>query len=573
MHSSSQIIPVQYHLETRDDMFRLWSLGVVQMQKAFQHTASILLRELLRRCFGYKVDWRRLFLLMTVLAVSGIISQILVLSYLSHNWFLSRETDSSYRSLSSIIQSNKFIKEARRQQIQLILPNPFLLPKSSNKLVQSVSVEPDKVEAEQINYSINGSVKDKKHADTTKITTSSPSDGLVPSHNRRQIRLLPPNEVLVYAKKEVDHAPSVSEVPDLYAPLFRNISVFKRSYELMEAILKVYIYPDGTRPIFHKSSLKGIYASEGWFMKLMEENKQFLTKDPEKAHLFYLPYSARQMALDLYVPGSHDLKPLSIFLRDYVNKIAAKYPFWNRTHGSDHFLVACHDWGPYIVSGHKELHRNTIKALCNADLSERIFIAGRDVSLPETTIRAPKKPLRYLGGNRVSLRPILAFFAGGMHGRVRPTLLKYWGADVDAEMKIYKRLPLRVARKMNYIQHMKSSKYCICPMGFEVNSPRIVEAIYYECVPVIIADNFVLPFSEVLDWSVFSVVVAEKDIPNLKDILLSIPMSKYLTMQNNVKMVQKHFLWNPRPIRYDIFHMILHSIWFNKLNQIQTSEI
>lgn len=375
------------------------------------------------------------------------------------------------------------------------------------------------------------------------------------------------------AKKEIDRAPSVNEDPDIYAPIFRNISVFKRSYELMEMILKVYIYRDGSRPIFHKPPLKGIYASEGWFMKLMEENKQFVTKDPEKAHLFYLPYSARQMGLTLYVPGSHDLKPLSIFLRDYVNKIAAKYPFWNRTQGSDHFLVACHDWGPYTVTGHEELKRNTIKALCNADLSEGVFVAGRDVSLPETTIRAPRRPLRYLGGNRVSLRPILAFFAGSMHGRVRPTLLTYWGGGKDEDMKIYKRLPLRVSQRMTYIQHMKSSKYCVCPMGFEVNSPRIVEAIYYECVPVIIADNFVLPFSEVLDWSAFSVVVAEKDIPRLKEILLSIPLRKYLTMQNNVKMVQKHFLWNPRPIRYDLFHMILHSIWFNKLNQTQPSQI
>lgn len=116
--------------------------------------------------------------------------------------------------------------------------------------------------------------------------------------------------------------------------------------------LKVYIYRDGSRPIFHKPPLKGIYASEGWFMKLMEENKQFVTRDPEKAHLFYLPYSARQMGLALYVAGSHDLKPLSNFLRDYVNMIAAKYPFWNRTHGSDHFLVACHDWvwGLYLFS-------------------------------------------------------------------------------------------------------------------------------------------------------------------------------------------------------------------------------
>lgn len=32
------------------------------------------------------------------------------------------------------------------------------------------------------------------------------------------------------AKKEIDHAPLVNEDPNLHAPLFRNISVFKRYF-------------------------------------------------------------------------------------------------------------------------------------------------------------------------------------------------------------------------------------------------------------------------------------------------------------------------------------------------------
>lgn len=194
------------------------------------------------------------------------------------------------------------------------------------------------------------------------------------------------------------------------------------------------------------------------------------------------------------------------------------------------------------------------------------------MSLPETNIRNPRRPLRDIGGNPVSQRSILAFFAGNMHGRVRPVLLKYWGGK-DEDMKIYGPLPNRVAKKMSYAQHMKSSKFCICPMGFEVNSPRIVEAIYYECVPVIIADHFVPPFDEVLDWSAFSVIVAENDIPNLKDILLGIPLRKYISMQTNVKRLQKHFMWHARPVKYDLFHMILHSIWFNRLNQIEAPPV
>ncbi|XP_051223232.1 probable glycosyltransferase At3g07620 isoform X2 [Lolium perenne] len=392
-------------------------------------------------------------------------------------------------------------------------------------------------------------------------------------------RVLPPDpeiplwstaadEDLIYAKKEIANAPLVSGHPDLYAPLFRNVSIFKRSYELMKGLLKVYIYHDGAKPIFHSPYLKGIYASEGWFMKLIEGDESFVVRDPNRAHLFYLPYSSRQLEHNLYVPGSNTLEPLSIYVKNYIDMISAKFPYWNRTKGTDHFFVACHDWGPYTTKLHDELRKNAIKALCNADLSEGVFIRGRDVSLPETFVRSPRKPLGGIGGKPASKRSILAFFAGQMHGRVRPILLRHWGGKDDADMRIYSRLPRRITRRMNYVQHMKSTKYCICPMGYEVNSPRIVEAIYYECVPVIIADNFVLPFDDVLDWSTFSVVVPERDVPRLKEILLEIPEGRYVAMQSNVRKVQRHFLWHPKPVKYDIFHMILHSVWFSRVNQV-----
>lgn len=136
-------------------------------------------------------------------------------------------------------------------------------------------------------------------------------------------------------------------------------------------------------------------------------------------------------------------------------------------------------------------------------------------------------------------------------------------------MKILGPMVPGVASKMNYIYQMKNSKYCICPKGYEVNSPRIVEAIFYECVPVIISDNFVPPFFEVLNWDAFSLIIAEKEIPNLRSILVSIPEEKYLEMQLGVRNVQKHFLWHVKPMKYDLFHMTLHSIWYNRVFQIK----
>ncbi|XP_059596660.1 probable glycosyltransferase At3g07620 isoform X2 [Vitis vinifera] len=374
----------------------------------------------------------------------------------------------------------------------------------------------------------------------------------------------PRDQEMLAAKLQIQNAPRVKNDPELHAPLFRNVSMFKRSYELMERILKVYVYKDGEKPIFHQPILKGLYASEGWFMKLMERNKHFVVKDPRQAQLFYMPFSSRMLEYKLYVRNSHNRTNLRQYLKQYSEKIAAKYRFWNRTGGADHFLVACHDWAPYETRHHME---QCIKALCNADVTAG-FKIGRDVSLPETYVRSARNPLRDLGGKPPSERHILAFYAGNMHGYLRPILLKYW-KDKDPDMKIYGPMPPGVASKMNYIQHMKSSKFCICPKGYEVNSPRVVEAIFYECVPVIISDNFVPPFFDVLDWGAFSIILAEKDIPNLKDVLLSIPNDKYLQMQLGVRKVQKHFLWHAKPLKYDLFHMTLHSIWYNRVFQVK----
>ncbi|KAL5572611.1 hypothetical protein UlMin_022208 [Ulmus minor] len=150
---------------------------------------------------------------------------------------------------------------------------------------------------------------------------------------------------LLAAKLEIKNAPIARDTPGLSASVFRNVSTFKRSYELMERMLKVYIYREGEKPIFHQPIMTGVYASEGWFMKLMEENKNFIVQNPKKATLFYLPFSSQMLRIMFSEQKSNNnRKDLEKYLSSYLNLIAGKYSFWNRTGGADHFLVACHDW-------------------------------------------------------------------------------------------------------------------------------------------------------------------------------------------------------------------------------------
>lgn len=289
----------------------------------------------------FRIDWRKLFLCCAVLTVGSILVQIYSLPYPLKEWIAQpNPTISNNRILNTAVN----VSEKRHSLAVGVdhrkLQSPTVLVSVNSSVNLNRSVISPKKETR-----VPRRRRRRNHAKTVVIEPSSPINKL-PKHLEKYIFPLTPDEALAFAKRDIKNASLVEDDadPELYAPLFKNISTFRRSYEWMEWILKVYIYQEGDMPIFHLPHLTGIYSSEGWFMKSMEENKQFITKDPEKAHLFYLPYSARQLQMALYIPNSHNLRPLSIFLRDYVNMLAAKYPFWNRTHGSDHFLVACHDW-------------------------------------------------------------------------------------------------------------------------------------------------------------------------------------------------------------------------------------
>lgn len=363
-----------------------------------------------------------------------------------------------------------------------------------------------------------------------------------------------------------------------------------RSYLEMEKTLKVYVYKEGDPPVFHFGPCKHTYAIEGYFIQAMDVTP-FKTSDPYQAHLFFLPISVTMLTQVIYVPDSHDWSLMKNTAFDYINVVANKYPFWNRSLGADHFMLACHDWvgiylyiyinsifnctydhetvvlitfhamqGPEISFAIPNLHNNSIRALCNANTSER-FDPKRDVSIPE--IHLPfGTTAGLLGGPSPSKRTVLVFYSGGLHGPIRPILMQHWENDKDEDVQIHSYLP----KGVSYYDMMRKSKYCICPSGYEVASPRMVEALYMGCVPVLIKEGYVIPFSDVLNWKTFAVIIPVKDIPNLKKILTGISESEYLRLQMRGVKMRRHFEINNPPKRYDVFHMILHSIWLRRLN-------
>ncbi|XP_071715235.1 probable glycosyltransferase At3g42180 [Rutidosis leptorrhynchoides] len=331
----------------------------------------------------------------------------------------------------------------------------------------------------------------------------------------------------------------------------------------MMKTFKIWTYKEGDIPLVHNGPMRYVYSVEGDFIEEMERTgNPMAANHPDEAHAFFIPISITNIVYYLYSPTeAHNFnKRMQAIFKDYIAIIAKKYPYWNRSNGADHFYVSCHDWGPHVSKGNHKVFSNLIRVLCNANQSEG-FVPRRDVSMSE--INGPSNNIpNVIKGESPYNRSILAFFAGKVRGAIRVKLFKHWGNDEDDDIQVHNHLP----KGQNYTEFLSRSKYCICPSGFEVASSRLTDAIYTGCVPVIIKDHYVLPYGDVLDWSRFSVQVPVNKIQDLKKILQEIPFSRYLEMQKRILEVQHHFKLNFPAKRFDVFHMILHSVWLRRLD-------
>lgn len=158
----------------------------------------------------------------------------------------------------------------------------------------------------------------------------------------------------------------------------------------------------------------------------------------------------------------------------------------------------------------------------------------------------------------IKCRNKLVFFAGRQqNARVREKIIALWGNDPSMDI-------FSGNRSFPYEEGFRRSKYCLSVKGYEVNTARVSDAIHFGCIPVIISDYYDLPFTNVLDWSKFSVIINEQDVENLKQILSSIPEETYLTMYNNLFLVRRHFSWHTPPRRFDSFYMTAYQLWLRR---------
>ncbi|CAI9786853.1 unnamed protein product [Fraxinus pennsylvanica] len=335
--------------------------------------------------------------------------------------------------------------------------------------------------------------------------------------------------------------------------------------------LKVFVYElpsKYNKKILQKDPrcLTHMFAAE-IFMHRFLLSSPVRTLNPEEADWFYTP-----------VYTTCDLTPNGLplpfksprMMRSAIQLISSNWPYWNRTEGADHFFIVPHDFGAcFHYQEEKAIERGILTLLQRATLvqtfGQRNHVCLKDDSITIPPYAPPQKMQTHLIPPSTP-RSIFVYFRGLFYDVGNDPEGGYYARGARASVwENFKNNPLfdiSTEHPSTYYEDMQRAVFCLCPLGWAPWSPRLVEAVIFGCIPVIIADDIVLPFADAIPWEDIGVFVAEKDVPKLDTILTSIPIDEILRKQRllgNPSMKQAMLFPQPAQPR-DAFHQILNGL-------------
>src|SRR4051812_45501641 len=86
-----------------------------------------------------------------------------------------------------------------------------------------------------------------------------------------------------------------------------------------------------------------MYGAEVYIHQTLLKSR-YITKDPKKASLFYVPWY-----LSCHIHTVNPPRGLPETASEIVTMLITEYPYWNRTSGRDHVWTFTHDTGACLA--------------------------------------------------------------------------------------------------------------------------------------------------------------------------------------------------------------------------------
>ncbi|CAK8683774.1 unnamed protein product [Clavelina lepadiformis] len=269
---------------------------------------------------------------------------------------------------------------------------------------------------------------------------------------------------------------------------------------------KIYVYPNSGEKM--SPNYKSIIASI--------RSSHYYTNNPEQACLYVLSYDTL------------DRDPLS---SDYIHNLGAKISqlkYWNN--GKNHIVFNLYSgtWPDYL----EDLGFNLGEAiLAKASFGDNFYRTGFDISFPlfgkthpfkqgqggllRSNYFPPRrkyllsfKGKRYTYGIGSSTRNALYHIHNGEDIIMLTTCKhgKNWINFSDdrclTDNEEYD--------KWDYQALLHNSTFCMVPRGRRLGSFRFLESLQAACIPVVLANGWMLPFAEIIDWKTASLPWEER---------------------------------------------------------------
>ena len=106
----------------------------------------------------------------------------------------------------------------------------------------------------------------------------------------------------------------------------------------------------------------------------------------------------------------------------------------------------------------------------------------------------------------------------------------YWNHWADNDLKL-------VNSRKEFNKNLTESKYQFCYRGHGNFSYRFYEVLSFGRIPILIDSDIQLPFSKIINWDEYAIIIKENEILNLPDIL----KSKKFSTDKNRKLWEDYF--------------------------------
>lgn len=96
-------------------------------------------------------------------------------------------------------------------------------------------------------------------------------------------------------------------------------------------------------------------------------------------------------------------------------------------------------------------------------------------------------------------------------------------------------------RKFKYPEILSKGTFCLLGTSVRLGQPDLLEMLAFNCIPVIAVDNYILPFEDVIDWSLASIRMRELDLHLVLERIKRISKAKISEMKSYGEMLYNSY--------------------------------